>query len=88
MLPRRVDSDMSDLSDISEPDMGLPGEPGEGWNTAGSFSSHATTQISQQQRQYRAAVNSAFLASETDLRQHDLQLGTGVSLCIINHSGQ
>ena len=67
---------MSDLSDISEPDMGLSGEQGGGWDTAGSFSSLTTGQVAQQ-HQYRAAVNSAFLASETDLRQQNLQLGPG-----------
>ena len=78
MLPRRVGSDMSDLSDISEPDMGLSGEQGQSWNIAGSFSLPTSRAPQQrQQHQYRAAVNSAFLASETDLRQQDLQLGKG-----------
>ena len=67
---------MSDLSDISEPDLGISGEQGRGWSTAGSLLSPTGGQAPQQ-HQYRAAVNSAFLASETDLRQHNLQSGTG-----------
>ena len=76
MAPFVLKRGTSDLSDLSEPDMAPLNEDLEDRNPAGTFTHAQDTLLNRQE--YRAAVNSAFLASETDLRQYDLHSGTGL----------
>ena len=75
MFPIRFASDMSDLSEISDPDMGLAGFQDHPWDDTGASSSYAQPQRAQQG--FRAVVNSAFVASDEDVRHSDQQSGTG-----------
>ncbi len=75
MAPFVLKRGTSDLSDLSEPDMAPSNEFLEDRNPAGTFTHTQDTHLNRQE--YRAAVNSAFLASETDLRQYDLHSGKG-----------
>jgi len=62
----------SDLSDISDPEVGTGGADWQPQTTR-----RQQGQVEPVQQKFKAVINSAFFASEEDVQEHGLKLGTG-----------
>jgi hypothetical protein len=69
-------SDLSDLSDISDPDVGIREATLQPQSTR-----RQQGQVEPAQQKFKAVINSAFFASEEDVQEHGLKLGTSERFC-------